>query len=146
MKNWMWVAGLVLIVSLVIWFKSGAINPALTCLYSDNQNKIETICVDGIKNNSLIKSPLTVTGRARGNWFFEASFPLELLSQDNQVLAQNHAQAEGDWMTTDLVPFIAELQFETPLEGDNGKLIFKNDNSSGLPENDAQLIIPVRFR
>lgn len=147
MKNWGWIALLVLVICVLVWtkfgFRVGA--PAITCQYSDAVNQMETICVNSLKNDSLIKSPLKIVGRARENWFFEASFPIQLLDQNGAVLAQTTGQAQGDWMTADLVPFTAELKFEIPLS-DTGKLVFKKDNPSGLSANDASFIIPIRFR
>ncbi len=147
MKNWGWIVPLVLIACVFWWgmfgFRIGS--PAMSCLYSDAEKKIETICVNKLKENTLIKSPLEISGRARGNWFFEASFPIQLLDRSGAVLAQTVGQAQGDWMTADLVPFTAELKFEAPL-GDTGTLIFKRDNPSGLPQNDASLTLPIKFR
>jgi len=147
MKNWGWIVLLVLAACVLGWSKFGfrVGSPAMSCLYSDAEKKIETICVNKLKENALIKSPLEISGRARGSWFFEASFPIQLLDQKGAVLAQTVGQAQGDWMTTDLVPFVAELKFETPL-GDTGILVFKRDNPSGLPQNDASFTLPIRFR
>ena len=58
-----------------------------------------------------IKSPLTVKGAARGNWFFEASFPVRLLDETGKEIAVGIAQAEKEWMTEDFVPFSATLTF-----------------------------------
>src|SRR4051812_32842409 len=38
----------------------------------------DLIQVNAPKPNDLVKSPLTVTGKARGTWYFEASFPVRL--------------------------------------------------------------------
>lgn len=99
----------------------------------------------------LAKSPLLLKGQARGSWFFEASFPVTLVNWDGLIIAQGVAMAEGDWMTTDFVPFTASLNFVNPYKpGDQeimkrGSLILKKDNPSGLPEKDDALEIPVRF-
>lgn len=98
-----------------------------------------------IKNNELIGSPLTVTGEARGFWFFEASFPVKLLDANNKVIAIKPAQAKSDWMTERFVPFEVVLEFERPATA-NGFLILQRDNPSDLRENDRELRIPVRFR
>ena len=145
MKNWGWVIGLILVVSIVGWFKFGMLKPALNCLYSDTAAKTEWICVNKLATGAIIQSPLQISGRARGNWFFEASFPIELLGQNGGVLASALGQAQGDWMTEDLVPFTAELTFTAP-SGDTGRLVLKRDNPSGLPQNDAEFIVPIRFR
>ena len=95
--------------------------------------------------NALITSPLTVTGEARGTWYFEASFPVEILDANRNVITIIPAQAQGEWMTENFVPFLATLDF-TPPATDTGFLVLKKDNPSGLSEHDAQIEIPVRFR
>lgn len=80
--------------------------------------------------NTSLTSPLTITGRARGFWYFEASFPIELRDANNVLIAKAIAQAQGDWMTEDFVPFIATLTFPAQPAGSQGVLTFKNDNPS----------------
>src|SRR3989344_7477653 len=36
-----------------------------------------------------------VLGKARGNWFFEASFPIDVLDKDGKILFQTYATAQG---------------------------------------------------
>jgi hypothetical protein len=88
---------------------------------------------------------LTVTGKAKGNWYFEANLPVTLKDSNGKVLAQVGAQAQGEWMTEDYVNFTAVLNFPTPTT-EFGVLLIEKDNPSGLPENDASYAIPVRFR
>ena len=95
--------------------------------------------------NDLVQSPLIVQGRARGTWYFEASFPVKVLDANGNEVAAVAAQARGDWMTEDYVPFSALLQFSPP-STPTGTLVLQKDNPSGLPENDASLVIPVRFQ
>lgn len=95
--------------------------------------------------NDFITSPLTITGDARGTWFFEASFPIVLTNWDGLIIAEGYATADSDWMTEEFVPFTANLEFDIPDYKNNGSLILKKDNPSGLPENDAALEIPVFF-
>lgn len=94
---------------------------------------------------TVVTSPLIVQGSARGTWYFEASFPVRLLDANGHELAAVPAQAEGDWMTQDYVPYTAVLEFEQP-STPNGTLILQKDNPSGLPENEASLEIPVMFQ
>jgi hypothetical protein len=96
-------------------------------------------------SGSEISSPLVITGEARGTWFFEASFPIVLTDKDGVTITQGIATAQSDWMTEDFVPFTATLNFEKPSSGENGFLILKKDNPSGLPENDDELKIPIIF-
>ncbi len=101
-------------------------------------------------SGASVSSPLTITGEARGNWYFEASFPVYVTDWDGKIIGQGIATAQGDWMTTDFVPFTATITFATAdISGhysDKGTLILKKDNPSGLPEHDDALEIPIRLR
>lgn len=91
-----------------------------------------------------VRSPLEIAGEARGSWFFEASFPVTLLDANGGVLARRPAQARGEWMTEEFVPFDAELTFTQPTTS-TGTLVLAKDNPSGLAEHDAEVRIAVRF-
>jgi len=106
--------------------------------------KQELIQVDEPRPNIIITSPLTIKGQARGIWFFEASFPIRLVDENDNQLGIAVAQAEGEWMTENFVPFTALLTFTNPLTK-TGKLILEKDNPSGLSENADELVIPVQF-
>ena len=111
----------------------------------------DRIVVENPLPNALVSSPLVVTGKARGNWFFEGSFPVVLTNWDGLIIAEGFATAEGEWMTESFVPFTATLSFENPFHTTDqpfmsrSTLILKRDNPSGLPENDAALELPLRF-
>jgi hypothetical protein len=113
-------------------------NPRIT-------NPESMVRVDNIKPNDLVSSPLIVRGEALGTWYFEASFPIQITDASGKVLANSHAQAQSEWMTEDFVPYEGKILF-TPPESDTGYLILHRDNPSGLPEFDANISIPVRFR
>jgi hypothetical protein len=104
--------------------------------------KLDLIVVDNPRPNTNIKSPLTITGKARGRWFFEASFPISLVDINNQEIAFTIAQAQTDWMTENFVPFTAKLIIPETLSGPV-KLILKKDNPSGIENLADQLIIPL---
>lgn len=95
--------------------------------------------------NALVRSPLVVTGEARGTWYFEANFPVRLLDGHGREIAVSPAQAQGDWMTTEFVPYAASLTFDPP-ETATGTLVLEKDNPSGLPQNAAMVTVPVRFQ
>ncbi|OGL88661.1 hypothetical protein A3I42_01635 [Candidatus Uhrbacteria bacterium RIFCSPLOWO2_02_FULL_49_11] len=97
--------------------------------------------------HKLVGSPLEIIGEARGYWFFEASFPIRLLDQNDKVIASGIAQAQGDWMTEAYVPFRAELDFTLPAGTDplQGTLVLVKDNPSGLPEHDDEFRVPVQI-
>ena len=115
------------------------------------ENKTNLIRVNQPMVESFIASPLQIEGEARGNWFFEASFPVSLVNWDGVIIAEGVAEAQGEWMTEDFVPFKVNLEFTNPYNvGDpdfmkSGTLILRKDNPSGLPENDDALEIPIRF-
>ena len=91
-----------------------------------------------------ISSPLVVTGKARGTWYFEASFPVRLIDENGKELAVVPAQAKTDWMTTDFVEFSVVLNFSNPAT-QKGYIVLERDNPSGLPENADELKIPILF-
>ena len=107
--------------------------------------KLDLIKVDSPLPNQEISSPLSVTGQARGYWFFEASFPVRLLDGNGKEIAIKPAEAQDDWMTEEFVPFKAVLEFKMP-SSDFGTLILEKDNPSGLPEKADELRMPVRFK
>lgn len=107
--------------------------------------KQNLIRVASPRRNAAIASPLRVLGEARGTWYFEASFPVELLDQNGKRIAIQPAQAKGEWMTTEFVPFEVTLTFSAQPTGGTGTLILRKDNPSGLPEHDDALTIPITF-
>lgn len=106
--------------------------------------KADLITVSAPVPGSQIGNPLTVTGKARGPWYFEASFPVKLLDSNGTQLALKPAQAQGEWMTTDFVPFTVTLTYPTPATA-TGTLILMKDNPSGEAQFDDFLTIPVIF-
>lgn len=107
--------------------------------------KADLITISNPRPNQIITSPITVRGEARGNWFFEATFPVVLTDWDGLIIAEGIATAEGEWMTEEFVPYSVELTFETPTLYDRGTLILQKSNASGLPEHDDALEIPILF-
>ena len=113
--------------------------------FDSEENPEPEVVLDMPAYGDLVKSPLTVTGKARGTWFFEANLPVTLKDENGKVLAQVGAQAQSDWMTTDYVPFTATLTFD-PGTVQYGVLIIEKDNPSGMPEFDSSFAIPVKFK
>lgn len=93
----------------------------------------------------LITSPVVVKGEARGNWFFEASFPVRVFDSTGKELGVGVAQAQGEWMTEEFVPFEVVVSFAVPTTA-TGSVVLIKDNPSGLPEFDDQVLVPVKFR
>lgn len=140
-----------LLIGVGYFFWKDESKPETEILTQDEQSQVSEpinhplITVESPAQNSVISSPLEINGQARGQWYFEATFPIDLYDGNNQKLAEGFATAQGDWMTTEYTPFTAQLNFETPTTPD-GKLVFRRSNPSGLPENDDQLEIPIKFQ
>lgn len=133
------------------WWTLGKkeVAPVTNTEYFGNElEKKDLIRITSPRPNQAIRSPLTITGEARGYWFFEASFPVVLTDWDGLIIGQGIAQAKSDWMVTDFVPFEATLTFTADKNAysNRGTLILRKDNPSGLSEHDDALEIPVELQ
>lgn len=108
--------------------------------------KQDLIRIDNPRPNQTIESPLSITGEARGTWYFEADFSAKLVDESGQQIGSSiPVQAEGEWMTEEFVPYSGTLEFNTPSNATSGTLILEKANPSGLPENADELRVPVKF-
>jgi len=111
---------------------------------SDKTIKNNTqIVIDFPEDNQKITSPIKISGKAVGNWFFEGSFPIELVDLDKNIIATGIATSTEDWMTENFINFSSEIYFDRPTSTKNAILILKKDNPSGNPEFDRSVFIPV---
>ena len=133
-------------ISLIAWWglRKSPVTPEEPTLVATTTPEA-SLEVMSLQENALISSPLTVTGRARGMWYFEGSFPVRVLDAEGVELGVVAAQAQGEWMTTEFVPFSATLTFATSTTA-AGTIVFEKDNPSGLPEYAAEVRIPIRFK
>ncbi len=127
-----------------------------TCKTPDGQIFVESIDNSSEKadliqleypalKQTIISSPILLQGRARGNWFFEASFPVEIVDMNGNLLHIGIATAQNEnWMTTDFVPFTASLELENDFQGPAIMILNKN-NPSDYRELDDALIVPVNI-
>lgn len=91
---------------------------------------------------TVVSKKFAITGQARGPWYFEASFPIEINDVRGAVVARTTATAQGDWMTEDFVPFRAEVVMPDAYIGP-ATVVLKKDNPSGLAEHDAAASLGV---
>ncbi|MCX6780019.1 MAG: hypothetical protein NT034_02455 [Candidatus Magasanikbacteria bacterium] len=151
LKSALFIVGLLLIIAAAYLvyknFHKTSAQPLPPADNGNEQAKIDLIRIQTPRPNEVVQSPLTITGQARGTWFFEGSFPVVLTDWDGLIIAQGTATAKGDWMTTEFVPFTATLIFtvDKDVYSNKGTLILRKDNPSGLPQNDDALEIPVVF-
>jgi len=106
--------------------------------------KIDIIRSNKPRPGETISSQFIVKGEARGTWFFEASFPVQLIDENGKVIAETFVEAQSDWMTEEFVAFESILVFKTP-NTEKGTLVLKKANPSDFPEHDDELRIPVQF-
>jgi len=163
-KTIWWIVGIIIVVAVGLiflrgdedtwicsggqWVKHGnpsASMPTSGCGQASGEEKpVGDVVVETPLANALISSPLEITGKAKGGWYFEASFPVKLTDAAGKTIASAVAQAQSDWMTEDYVPFKATLTFAPSAAGD-GFLVFEKDNPSDLPQNAGSFSLPVKF-
>ncbi len=109
--------------------------------------KPDMIIVDTPLPDAKVTSPITIRGKARGNWFFEGSFPVTLTDWDGKILAEGYATAQDDWMTTEYVPFVSTINYELPTDipYTHGYLILRKDNPSGELQLDDALEFKINL-
>ncbi|MFA6227227.1 MAG: Gmad2 immunoglobulin-like domain-containing protein [Candidatus Paceibacterota bacterium] len=95
------------------------------------------------KDNQEVKSPIKISGKARGTWFFEGSFPIDLVDSNGNTIASGIATSSENWMTEDFINFSAEISYEKATNTKRVLLVLKKDNPSDNPDLDQNIFIPV---
>lgn len=107
--------------------------------------KESLIRLDEPRPNQEIGKEIVIRGEARGYWYFEASFPIEVKDDNGNTVGNGIAQAQSEWMTENFVPFKANITLSSNPATKYGKIILNKDNPSGDPGRDDSLIIPIIF-
>ena len=119
-------------------------NPESPEADSIKSEKGVTIMLQTPARGAQVASPLKVAGSVPGNWAQEGQFSVRLLDGDSNVITQAQASINGDSQTENLVPFTANLTFETPSTG-TGLLILEKANPSGLEAGSDSVTVLVMF-
>lgn len=92
-----------------------------------------------------LSTPLSITGEAPSNWFFEGEIPVKILDPDGQAITTGFVSevTPGSWMSGGMVAFSGQVQFTT--NAASGFLIIEKNNPSGNAENAASYEIPLNF-
>ncbi|MEK7628175.1 MAG: Gmad2 immunoglobulin-like domain-containing protein [Patescibacteria group bacterium] len=122
-------------VPMVLQFTRGTNGLELKTLTYGTANDYDMVLVSPLPGTTVPVGEFQVQGAARGMWYFEASFPTEIQTFSGEVIAQSPAEAQGEWMTDELVPFIAKLLPPSTSHGPH-LLVLRKDNPSGEPQFD----------
>lgn len=101
----------------------------------------DDIVVDFPAPESILDQSFEITGQARGTWYFEGDFPIDVISENGTTLVSLPGSADGEWMTTEFVPFSALIEVGDYIGP--ATIVLRRDNPSGLPEYDASISIPI---
>lgn len=154
-RGWQIIAGILFLTVLVLaWFllvrkaeapvqeEGETIQVATSSLPSEGLAPLhERVYVSSPTPHSAVGETFVVKGEAPGPWFFEASFPIQVRDGEGSVIARTHANARGEWMTTEQVQF--ESTVHVGAYRGAAVLVLMRDNPSGLPEHDDALEIPI---
>jgi hypothetical protein len=114
----------------------------VSAFYKDLIKDVEVLTVQNDSSSSV--RTFRISGKARGTWFFEGSFPIELQDENGKAITTVVATAESEWMTSDFVTFTATINY-TFQATKTGFILLMKDNPSGEPANDDEFKIPVSF-
>ena len=102
-----------------------------------------------LPESTVSASPIVIKGKAVGNWFFEATAPVEVVNWDGLIIGQGYIKVNDgyDWMTTEMVPFTGTISYDASQLGPYkyGWIIMRKDNPSGEPQFDDALEFKILF-
>jgi hypothetical protein len=112
---------------------------------SENPGENDGLRLFNLLPNALISSPIAIMGEIPGTWYFEGSFSVVLIDDNDMVLGSAIATAQSDSMTTEPVIFTLPLNFNNT-NSVKGYLVLEKANPSDLEENNKSIMWPVRFK
>lgn len=101
----------------------------------------EVIKVEVPYPGAVTGKDFTIVGQARA-WYFEGSFPVQVLDKDGKTIARGIATAEGEWMTSNWVSFKAPIKVPQSYMGP-ATIVLEKDNPSDKRELDASVSFPI---
>jgi hypothetical protein len=153
--QWAIIIFLLVVIAVLLWLLFSTPSPkrqntsaVATTTVATSTNGIEPlssrVSIAVPASGATVPKDFVVQGSAPGNWFFEASFPVQVRDPDGVIVGRTHANALGEWMTT------ANVHFEATVHVDSysgpATLVLLKDNPSGLPENDDSFSISIVVR
>lgn len=96
------------------------------------------------KEGEILQNPQKIRGLAKGEWFFEGQFSVELYDANWNFLGRATLSAKENWANEDFVPFEGELSFSQS-KTSFGFLKFLSANPSGIAEYQKIFEMKVKF-
>ena len=93
---------------------------------------------------AIVGHTFTIEGQARGAWYAEGIFPLEIQNESGVVLQTLVVHALGDSHQPAFIPFSVDVA--TPYFAGPAQIVLKKANLRGEPENDASITIPIKIQ
>ena len=95
-------------------------------------------------SDNILPHTYTLRGEVPGSWANEGEFIIDTVFEGDIGYPLGTATVDGDWMTDDMVPFAATLDFgDKFVVGDEVSFLIHNANPSGLPDNDDSVRLTV---
>lgn len=104
----------------------------------------DLIVIETPKPYQKVQNPIYIKGKAKGNFFFEATFPVRIEDENGNIVKNSYIMTKENWMSEDFVSFETKLYIDE-LKIKRGFIIFEKANPSGLKENKFEIKIPVYF-
>jgi len=92
--------------------------------------------------DAKVHGVVSYRGTIKGAYFFEGNILVGIAGMDKKIIFQSNGIAKTDWMTSGPVDFEGNIDFSKAPLGP-AYLEIHNDNASGLPENDKNVLIPI---
>lgn len=105
----------------------------------------DEIFVTSPKPGESVTATILVKGYARGHWYFEGVFPVDVTNADGVVIGSGRGTADAEWMTEGFVPFTGEVYLKSLYAGP-ATVVLKKDNPSGKASNNGSLSFPVMIQ
>jgi uncharacterized membrane protein YgcG len=103
-----------------------------------------SIIITTPKNGDQISVPIEIAGQAKGYWFNQGLFPVQIYDTERNLVATTYAIAMGDWTQPEaFVPFKAQIDsYDNAPQKKAGHIVFKKGNLvSGLADNEVLVVV-----
>ena len=95
-------------------------------------------------SNVVLSSSTSISGKIDRSWVFEGSFPFEIIDSQGKIILEGIGSSP-DWSDGDSFYVDFVINFKLTSKVNNGFLIVRNDNPSGLPQNNKSYKTPLTF-